>query len=676
MGGCALLMTKARLMPQRWTRAVKHKQRRLSLKLLNLPMYLGLLIPMTACTPADTPPQSVRAAPVAEPPSSLRLAFRFSAQGQPLGGTSTGWRAGSGQALTLSRAAMLLSGFQLCSQDSACVLVPNAVAYLDLQSSKLHLDLPQVPQRQYTQLRFQVGLPADINHGDPAQYAPGHPLHPLENGLHWGWAGGYVFAALEGHYSGSSLPVTAGFVYHLANNANLTPVSVPVQLAPNDQRTLLIDIDVGRLIDAAAPDGVAPGESASTHSRDDDVVLQRIAAVLPTVFAQFSAPRAASQVSPLRRNTAPVAVPGVDSAAPSDATASATKLVTSSPYLTHPPGFPQARLPADNILTEAGVALGQRLFFDPRLSKDRTLSCATCHPAERGFVDAGRPFSRGVGGRHGSRRTMPLTNLAWASHLAWDGQQSSIRAQALSALLSPVEMAMQRPVVEHRLRSDARYRRLFAKAFDGAAPELHLASLALEQYVLTLTAADSRLDRALAREIRLNDQELQGLKLFMSEHDPARGVRGGDCFHCHGGPLFTMGGFHNNGLDKVFKDAGRMQATGRKSDAGKFKAPSLRNVALRPPYMHDGRFKTLEEVIEHYSSGTLPSGTLDPNIAKHPNQAGLGLTAGEKAALVALLRALTDVPLLPRQQPGVDESGRKAKPVAATDRATALSVKQ
>ena len=531
---------------------------------------------------------------------------------------------------------MLLSGFALCTAAGACVATPEAVAHLDMQSGKLEVNLRALPERRYERLAFQVGLPADINHGDPAQYAPGHALHPLENGLHWGWQGGYVFAALEGHYAKAPAvrgePAQAGFVYHLANDANLTAVSVPVSLAHDGRSTLSIDIDVGRLIDAAAPGGMAAGETASTHSRKEDAVLQRIASVLPAVFVKSFVQ---SQGAPSTTVASPMA--GAASAAPS--------LPAGNYPWSSPPGFPQASLPADNPLSAAGVALGQRLFSDRRLSKDGSISCASCHQPALGFSDAGRKASRGVGGRVGTRRAMPLTNLAWASHFAWDGKQARIRDQALKALFNADEMAMQAPELVRRVSANADYRRDFATAFNGAAPDVAGIGLALEQYVLTLTAGDSRLDRALTRQNTLSDQELLGLKLFMSEHDPARGVRGGDCFHCHGGPLFTSGGFHNNGLDAVFKDAGRMQATGQEADAGKFKAPSLRNVALRPPYMHDGRFKTLEAVVEHYSSGTLPSATLDPNIAKHPNQAGLNLDAEEKAALVALLRALTDVPL-------------------------------
>ncbi|MCB1208759.1 MAG: c-type cytochrome, partial [Verrucomicrobiales bacterium] len=150
--------------------------------------------------------------------------------------------------------------------------------------------------------------------------------------------------------------------------------------------------------------------------------------------------------------------------------------------------------------------------------------------------------------------------------------------------------------------------------------------------------------RALRKLTKLSPSEARGLQLFVTEHDPVRGLRGADCFHCHGGMLFTDDGFHNNGLSMKSGDTGRMGVTGNPADLGKFKTPSLRNIALAAPYMHDGRFATLEEVVDHYSSGVQRSETLDPNLAKHP-AAGLQLTADEKADLVAFLKTLTDEPL-------------------------------
>ena len=171
--------------------------------------------------------------------------------------------------------------------------------------------------------------------------------------------------------------------------------------------------------------------------------------------------------------------------------------------------------------------------------------------------------------------------------------------------------------------------------------------LALEQFLLMQVSADSKFDRAVRGEDKLTVEEQHGLQLFLTEYDPARGKRGADCFHCHGGGLFTDFVTRSNGIDLVSKDAGAQKATSREADHGRFKTPSLRNVALTAPYMHDRRFNTLEEVVQHYDHGVKRATNLDPNLAKHP-QDGMGLTADEQKALVAFLRTLTDENFSPR----------------------------
>jgi cytochrome c peroxidase len=182
---------------------------------------------------------------------------------------------------------------------------------------------------------------------------------------------------------------------------------------------------------------------------------------------------------------------------------------------------------------------------------------------------------------------------------------------------------------------------VFAKAFGSAEITTDRIAKALEQFLLTLVSQESRFDRAARKVGELTESEKRGLQLFVTEFDPKRGLRGADCFHCHGGTLFASQPFASNGLELAEDDLGRMAVTKNAADRGKFKTPSLRNVALTAPYMHDGRFNTLEEVVEHYSSGVRRSATLDPNLAKHP-EAGIQLTAQEKADLVAFLKTLTD----------------------------------
>jgi cytochrome c peroxidase len=235
---------------------------------------------------------------------------------------------------------------------------------------------------------------------------------------------------------------------------------------------------------------------------------------------------------------------------------------------------------------------------------------------------------------------MPLFNLAWKNSFFWDGRAPSLRAQAMVPLQDHLEMDESLANLPGKLPAKV-YSNLFQAAFGSPEITCEKIGLALEQFVLTLTSFDSKFDRVLAGKDKFTPQEQRGLELFMTEYDPRRGQYGADCFHCHGGPLFQAQTFANNGLDATFSDDGRFKVTGLESDRGKFSTPSLRNVELTAPYMHDGRFKTLEEVIEHYDHGIKRSATLDPNLAKHPD-GGLGLKDEDKQALVAFLKTLTD----------------------------------
>ena len=239
---------------------------------------------------------------------------------------------------------------------------------------------------------------------------------------------------------------------------------------------------------------------------------------------------------------------------------------------------------------------------------------------------------------------MPLLNLAWKHSFFWDGRATSLRQQVLMPVQEHDEMDESLENVAKKLTADPRYPPLFTKAFGSGEIDAARIALALEQFVLTLTTYRSKFDLALAGFTQLTPEEQRGFELFMTEYEPRMGQRGADCFHCHGAPLFTDHQFHNNGLDAFPKDPGRQKVTGKESDNGKFATPTLRNVALTAPYMHDGRFKTLEEVINHYSEGVQQSPTLDPNLAKHP-LAGIQLSAKDKKALVAFLQTLTDTNL-------------------------------
>lgn len=235
---------------------------------------------------------------------------------------------------------------------------------------------------------------------------------------------------------------------------------------------------------------------------------------------------------------------------------------------------------------------------------------------------------------------MPLVNLAWKEDFFWDGRVSGLRNQVLHPITDSREMGESLPSMIKKLSADADYPQLFEEAFASGAISTENLGLALEAYLLTLTSFQSRFDQAIRGETELTEPEKRGFTLFMTEFDPRSGQYGADCFHCHGGALFTDNQFHNNGLLSS-GDSGREAITGEPKDRDRFATPSLRNIALTAPYMHDGRFGSLAEVVAHYSEGVVRSDTLDPNLAKHP-AGGLYLSEEDQEALVAFLETLTD----------------------------------
>lgn len=300
--------------------------------------------------------------------------------------------------------------------------------------------------------------------------------------------------------------------------------------------------------------------------------------------------------------------------------------------------LPSPTIPQDNPFTQEGIALGKRLFFDPILSADNSLACAMCHRPQDGFSDP-RPFSLGVDGTMGFRNSMPLQNLAFNGNntFNWDGSANSLEAQALEPVINPIEMHNTWPNASAEIEADPSYRTMFEEAFGTSTVDSTLVTKALAQFIRTLISGDAKFDRYLRGEVTLTQNELNGLNVFMDE---ARG----DCFHCHGNPnnpLWTDNLFHNNGLDAEFTDRGRGDVTGDPRDFGLFKSPSLRNLAYSAPYMHDGRFATLEEVIDHYSEGLVFSETIDP-LMKAIAEGGVQLTPEDKADLKAFLLTLSD----------------------------------
>ena len=525
----------------------------------------------------------------------------------------------TGQSLRLTRLALLISNVALLRADGSVVRLDGQFGFLDAATGRWAATLRSVPAGEYSGMEFSVGVPPSVNHADPARWPAGHALHPLVNGLHWSWQGGYVFAALEGRWRDGN--DERGFSYHLATDARLMRVRFLAHFNVAGDTAIELALDVARVLAAqriAADDG-----TDSTHSGAGDALAPELAAAFERAWFWLGA------------------VPAPRSSAPPSEVAGRVSGGTAEPYaFTIPVGFPQPELPADNPLTLAGVALGKALFFDRRLSGNGTQSCASCHEPARAFSDS-VALSAGATGARGARNAMPLFNLAWNPSFAWDGGKPRIRDQARAAWTSPIEMNAHPAAVIAALVPDKLLAEKFAAAFGAREITAERIALALEQYLLTLVAADSKFDRALAGKAQLSDDEKRGFELFLTEFDPVRGRRGADCFHCHGGPLFSDFAFKDTGLDLNSVDAGRALLTSAASDRGKFKTPSLRNVALTAPYMHDGRFATLEDVVAHYDRGVKRSANLDPNLAKHP-AAGLELSADDRRALVAFLLTLTD----------------------------------
>ncbi len=293
-------------------------------------------------------------------------------------------------------------------------------------------------------------------------------------------------------------------------------------------------------------------------------------------------------------------------------------------------GFMSMNLPEDNPLTVEGVALGKQLFFDTRLSNNNTISCGSCHLQEFAFTDTSR-FSKGIDGILGDRNSMSLFNLGWSSRFFWDGRAASLREQIHEPIIDKREMASTWADVIDFIKKDKNYTRQFKQIFDTETITDDIVKKAIEQFVFSLTSFNSRYDQYwhLDQNNALNTEEIKGLKIFTN-----------NCTHCHSHGLLTDNLFHNNGLDSV-PNLGLYNATADKKDLGKMKTPTLRNVALTAPYMHDGRFQTLEEVIEFYSNNIQ---TTSPNLDDHikPFGKGMNFSEEEKKQLIAFLHSLNE----------------------------------
>jgi cytochrome c peroxidase len=321
-------------------------------------------------------------------------------------------------------------------------------------------------------------------------------------------------------------------------------------------------------------------------------------------------------------------------------------------HLVVPSSYPSLEVPADNPLTREGILLGRKLFYDPILSRDSTQACASCHHPELNFTDT-LPVSKGVDGLPGRRSAMSLLDNAFQHvGLFWDGRVSTLEEQALKPVEDVKEMHALWPDVINKLKRSAHYPAEFRRAFGIPHRDSitkGLAVKAIAQFERTIiSSGKSKYDLALTpgSGVFFSESELRGYEMFFDQS--GRRLPDAECFHCHNAPLMASSDYFNNGIQPVntlqdFTDKGRGEVTGKLLDNGMFRAPSLRNIDLTPPYMHDGRFKTLSEVIDHYNAGGFPADNKNPFIRK------LGLTPSQKADLLAFLHTLTDSTIIIRQ---------------------------
>lgn len=318
-----------------------------------------------------------------------------------------------------------------------------------------------------------------------------------------------------------------------------------------------------------------------------------------------------------------------------------------TPYqLQIPSHFPEMDIPEDNPMTKEGVELGRKLFYEVKLSGDNSISCGTCHAPENAFSDPNQ-FSTGIDGLQGDRNSMALINLGWNKSFFWDGRASTLEEQILQPVINPIEMHEDWSKAIGELKLDVNYRNDFYKAFGVEEFDSTYAAKAIAQFLRTLISGKSKYDVMYMYEnnIAMSASEQALYQTVTPEesagYDLFKSLNGADCFHCHNGPLMQVQLFSNNGLDASFTDKGRGAVTGNANDDGKFKVPTLRNIEFSAPYMHDGRFETLDEVIDHYSHGIQMSPTIDPLI-EFASQGGVQLSSTEKNLVKSFLLTLTD----------------------------------
>ena len=286
----------------------------------------------------------------------------------------------------------------------------------------------------------------------------------------------------------------------------------------------------------------------------------------------------------------------------------------------------------NNPLTKEGILLGQTLFYDPILSRDSTISCASCHLQATGFAHVDHDLSHGIDNRIGIRNASSIMNVAWSKSFFWDGSVNHLDVLPLAPIEHKDEMDLPFAEAVKKIKRDSKYRPLYANAFGTIGISGERTLKALSQYLLTLVSANSKYDAVMAKKDTFTTMEQKGYIAF-KQH----------CSSCHTEPLFTNGNFENNGLpiDTSLNDMGRMRVSTLETDRLKFKVPTLRNIQFTYPYMHDGRFATLTEVLKHYNTGIYQSATLSDKL-KIPMQ----LSDNQRVEIVAFLKTLSDTEFL------------------------------
>lgn len=305
-----------------------------------------------------------------------------------------------------------------------------------------------------------------------------------------------------------------------------------------------------------------------------------------------------------------------------------------------PMAFPEMPVNESNPLTVEGIALGRRLFYDPILSADQSFSCASCHKQELAFSD-GETKGIGIYGDTLLRNTPGLFNLAWYPQLFWDGHASSLETQVFEPVRKHDEMDLRWTTAVKRIKKDEKYREMFEAAFGSNQIDSVKVALAIAQFERSMISSNSKFDQVLRGERYLTASEYRGFVLMNDQNK-------GNCLHCHtsdGNALGTTGQMVNNGLQVYYNeegvDIGMARVSGDQKDVGKFKVPSLRNLVFTAPYMHDGRFETLEEVLDFYSENVVDAPETDSRMAR-ANQGGMHLTEKEKTDIINFLKTMSD----------------------------------